>query len=532
MKTTKRLFLSCKPPNNIKHTIEYDRSDVHGNKQLDDQEQVIKTLNEKDFSILKVMDLVIDYLRKGNTLSVRAINMFEDRIQTSFKGLKILKGMYPKKTYDIDAKNKILQIIHLGLKFRPSFIMFLLGDKMLQDPILKFMNYTFDCKFITSLKGSAGSAVINDTFEKLSVEKNVIFNIMQNELEEAICKKEFIPSSIISALLAHQDIVMTPILLEEIIKNHKVLILEQHVSKDAKLSTEELESACLAKNDRYKKVKLILENKVEPTEKAFNNILKINGVFFGINDDMYKYGDIHSNDIKIKIKIKKKKNPNNANAIIDLFLQYGYNLTYDNLKTALEHRIIINNIDRFDIKFDVSYYHICSKINIYPYAPKNVSPDALTVTNACKHSYNLYNIKKLIEKNKLAPDTSWLHEASKLHHGYRDNVGTIRYLISIGCKSDFECIYDYLKRHTNYVGSLLINAFKGNNNSPSKNTNENVEKTTSNSTNSVTVSNEPEKITHTIPSNEPVITSDESKKSVELTEKSNESKKITSNIYS
>lgn len=90
----------------------------------------------------------------------------------------------------------------------------------------------------------------------------------------------------------------------------------------------------------------------------------------------------------------------------------------------LEKGCYINNIDRFDIKFDNKFIEKCTMIGYYPYQNIYIKPTMQCLYIECKKCNNVQNIKKLISTG-LKPDIKWLIEACD----NISNIQNIKYLI-------------------------------------------------------------------------------------------------------
>lgn len=146
--------------------------------------------------------------------------------------------------------------------------------------------------------------------------------------------------------------------------------------------------------------------------------------------------------------------------VIDLLLKYGYQLNYEDVKSALQKKIIIKNIERYNVKFDETYFYICSKIGYYPYTLKNIFPDITCLVNECEKAKNDTFIKKLIEEYNIVPNVECIQRACKL----KNNSKTINLLISKGSKVDFTCLKNIMNGYYyNNTISLLLQTFEKDN---------------------------------------------------------------------
>lgn len=139
------------------------------------------------------------------------------------------------------------------------------------------------------------------------------------------------------------------------------------------------------------------------------------------------------------IVINPKLHQQNPTFAIDLFTKYAYDITYDDVTHALKRGIIIHNLERFHIVFDITYLHICSEIGIHPpyqCDTTHLKPDIVCLINECKR-YNFYTIRSMIDNYGIVPNTTCLHEVCRIRETI---IGTVKLLVAKGAKVDFECV--------------------------------------------------------------------------------------------
>ena len=179
-------------------------------------------------------------------------------------------------------------------------------------------------------------------------------------------------------------------------------------------------------------VEFILDKKIKPSELAFSNML----LYFG------QYRTARQKISKTIIKNLKDEQLENyknsgkcvynsdANEIINLFIGAGYIIKYKDFVLALKAGIEINDIERFDIKFDDNFTEECSKAGFFPYnikykptlallrneclKPQNhskviklcetINPDIICLRNACSNIETSKTIDYLLEEKKIKPD--------------------------------------------------------------------------------------------------------------------------------
>jgi hypothetical protein len=185
----------------------------------------------------------------------------------------------------------------------------------------------------------------------------------------------------------------------------------------AKLNDQVLIIACTSLNMPI--VKLALENKIKPTAECFNAIIK------GTKVNPY-YGN----------RYNRYNAPNKQleSDIIELLIQFGYQVTYDNVVEATRNFIKINDIDRFDIKLDEKFLEVCAEVHYYPYK-LDIAPTTKCLEKECTKSGNITIIKEIISKG-VKPDSACLEQACK----HKANLATIKYLVEHGAKMNVDCL--------------------------------------------------------------------------------------------
>ena len=169
------------------------------------------------------------------------------------------------------------------------------------------------------------------------------------------------------------------------------------------LTHECLANACYACN--FKLIKYLLDYRLEANRKCFDNI-------------------INSTNIGHKTKC------------INLIVNSGYMLTQENLKECLKNKIIIENINRFNIKVDEEISILCARYQLEPKTYKLIHT-ANTLAEMCR-SATLTNIKKYIKKHNIIPNEECILIRCK-----RNNpLPTIKYLISKGAPFTYKCMVD------------------------------------------------------------------------------------------
>ena len=339
-----------------------------------------------------------------------------------------------------EIKKLLVYLIENGFNFIPNYMTYLMNENRdMIDIILKNYNNRIDYNFLVNINPKH---LTSELLIILFNVKKTILDVNDNELiffmDYVISKNVNAPfienlRNLLNILLLRSKIKITESITEKIAKHFSVIILKNIINKGGILTTQVLENACLSLIDRYEKVKFILENKIEPTKKAFDNIL-----FSKENN----------------FKDDKRKT-------INLLTQYGYLLTYDELKLTLTKNITFDNIDKYNIKFDMSYLYICYEIGTFPYGTKNLMPDLKCLAIECKKKGLLSNIKKLVNTYKLIPDSECMIGACM----HSSNLQTIKYLISKGGKVDLNCLKSLVILANNKTLTYIFEEYEKNNKS-------------------------------------------------------------------
>lgn len=237
---------------------------------------------------------------------------------------------------------------------------------------------------------------------------------------------------IINSMLAQKVQITTTALLNAISsKNEQAvdLLLQYGITPDIRCLSE----ACYSANRKI--INRILMCKVTPTKECFTRL--INTCHLGYN------------------KVKESYNSKEVALIIDSLVAHGYILTYDDVFKATQHGCIINDINRFNIKFDNAYIEMCSTIGFYPYDNIAIKPTMKCLYSECQRGNNVQNIKKLISQG-VKPDVECLKKACD----NTNNLQNIKYLIEVQhIKPDIECLKELAKHIRNNSLTYLLDNF-------------------------------------------------------------------------
>lgn len=245
------------------------------------------------------------------------------------------------------------------------------------------------------------------------------------EILEQIC--EYLPdcTSGIKYIL-EQKITPTTKALNALLKNKHSHDVEMMFKLGATFDESSLEVACSIRHEAY--IKKILELKIVPDKKCYN------AVFTNVRKNYY------SNKVSYDAQIV-------AN-IIDILVVHGYKPDYDDAVTALKHGCYINDVKRFGIEFDSDFLEKCTEEEYYPYPDLNIKPTIKCLRIECGRGTNLKAIKQLVGYG-IKPDIECLRNACK----HKSNKTVIQYLVNThGLKPDLRC----LKNNAHYIGNVTL----------------------------------------------------------------------------
>ena len=123
-----------------------------------------------------------------------------------------------------------------------------------------------------------------------------------------------------------------------------------------------------------------------------------------------------------------------APRLVDMLIDYGYKLNYEDLLFSIEKHAYINNIELYDFKFDDKYMETCAKADYFPYNI-GLQKTSVCLEIACLKNKTLSDIKKLV-KEGVKPTPKALSNACV---NYTKNKKVIEYLLDIGVVPDLEC---------------------------------------------------------------------------------------------
>jgi hypothetical protein len=191
-------------------------------------------------------------------------------------------------------------------------------------------------------------------------------------------------------------------------------VLEKFCSKfNIKLNEEDLYYAC--QHDACSEtIEYILKQKNIPSERCFNLILE-NGT--------------HGFDL------------------INLFLNYEYQLTYDNVVKLCELKFTIPNFDNHGVKIDNKIYLVCCNNNFFPDYVKKFKPTLEEFHEMFKQKLTISGIKRYVKKTKQTIDTTCLENACTIYDYHK----IINYIVTeCEIKSNLTCIKNFLESKSEF----------------------------------------------------------------------------------
>ena len=186
-----------------------------------------------------------------------------------------------------------------------------------------------------------------------------------------------------------------------------------------------LEIACKLKlKDMVEK---ILEFGVKPTKKCVKNLLTRGKVCKGV--------------INVTDTIAET---------IDILVQHGYVVDYDDVCYGLSQRYYINDVSH--VQFKPTFFDECVKYKYFPYEDIGYKPTTDHIISLCSIPRSLFNIKKLCNMG-VKPDKKCMQAACKNKH----NFPIIKYLHEThGIPIDTECLKEYTSCFGNKTLTYLV----------------------------------------------------------------------------
>jgi hypothetical protein len=159
-------------------------------------------------------------------------------------------------------------------------------------------------------------------------------------------------------------------------------------------------------------------------------------------------------------KHRESPNAKKVASVIDMLVSFGYKLTYDDVYKALLKGCYVNDISRFNIKFDAKFLETCTKHSFYPYNDIGVKPTLECLRIESKRINNVQNMKKIISEGP-KPDSKCLVQACD----NKTNIQNIRFLVeNHGIKPNIDCLKALSRHIGNPTLTYLLNHMDNNDN--------------------------------------------------------------------
>lgn len=342
--------------------------------------------------------------------------------------------------------NSLVKLVTLhDIKFDPWFLVNMMcNEPQTIKPIMDRLSNKLTYEFIKSIDISKLPFNIDELFKNLIPTYKVTFT--KAEWDKFIMQTNVGPYAVLEYTKIHKNIIYE--IMTRIVHVVDLKILKVYVQNDGILDDIILDNLCEYSklpfcngqgidycDTHLMKIRFILDNKIVPTLKTFNNIL------------WNKYID--------KAHIKTY-----LSTIITLLCDYGYVLTYDDVKNALKCGVIIKNIDKYNIIFDSTYLLLCSEIGIIPPYKTNIKYDMNYLNAECNKQNNFHKIKQICKTTNLLPDSKCMLSACNI----KLNIRTIKYLVQKGCIVDIAMLEKTVNNMNNKQLTYIFEQFMIHNN--------------------------------------------------------------------
>jgi hypothetical protein len=222
------------------------------------------------------------------------------------------------------------------------------------------------------------------------------------------------------------------------IQSHMFNLAKDLISKSIELNEQCFVSACAMKSIEL--VQIFLDNNFCPTNECISELLK----------------NIRKYPTKNKSKGVKKIFTNiQATLIVNLLVEYGYALNYNDLLKLMEYGIVIKDYEKFNFEFDEKYLLLSTKLNFYPYKTF-LKPTKKVLELACGHFDNLSKIKEII-KFGIEPTNLCLEKAC----GVKSNTLVIKLLLSKSLKLTPKCVENLKKTYPRDIDDYICKLTDG-----------------------------------------------------------------------
>ena len=376
------------------------------------QKFTLKCYSYDHKSCRQVQVLINNELNKGNICDNDFLNKF-----ISF----LTKSGYQNCIEKTEISNILIKICKY-IKPTESNILDIMKNDQVRNTSTTLLKYLLENNKLSITDKIIDSAIENGLFEvlKLFLSKKEFNSSSINKL----CSKAGPTgeaNSILNSILNHK-IELEEDMLIILIKNKNEDMASEFIKLGCPVTKLSLDAACesLSKNIILQIIKF---DNIIPDKISYDSLF----TFF---DRPYTY----------------KKNGMCVDApliaeIIDILVDNGYIIKYDDVLLALKNRCYINAIERFNINFTSDFIDECANQSYYPYDNINLKPTMESLYIECSKINNLPTIKKLV-KSGLKPDIVCLRNACNS----RSNKPIIKYLMETHkLTPDIECIKNISK---------------------------------------------------------------------------------------
>ena len=354
-----------------------------------------------------ILHNMLDFVNNGSNFTSEMIKTFNTKIRVNSRTL------YEEPS----VLNKIIQLLNLGHKIldQETSIIIILYNQNTIGTIMNTYNFEIDEIFISFFNRTDNYAtnIYKTIFELCTIK------IVDNKK----IFEDYLNPNVINYLIEQRHLVIEQNIIHKIITLYDEIILEKALRYGGTLDNSLLEKCCSSSNIcMYNIIRFLFSNGISPTYTSFEKLIN--------NKNINYYLDIN----------------------VKLFLEYGYNITYEHLLKLTSKKIKIDNIEKYGIKLDDNYLKVCDKINFYPYPFDDIQQSDIELMNSCYPHRNKYiNNQGIIPKQR----------CMRLACSYKNNLSTIETLIGYGGKIDLECLQKTIELHTsNRQVTLIFEKFR------------------------------------------------------------------------
>lgn len=227
-------------------------------------------------------------------------------------------------------------------------------------------------------------------------------------------------------------------------------IIKQLIPMGPELCQDYLVSACYGANKEM--MEFLLDNKIIPNNQCIPALFtrEIPKTFIDLSH--YNKYTVNKN---LPYSLKDAPYIKAFSDLVNILLKYNYNLEYNDVLYLTRNFIQINQIERYNIKFDSKFLETCSEVGFYPTYNHGLSPDIKCLQKECSKSGNITAIKELIKKHKFKPDNICMQNACRI----KSNVATIKYLAECGAPIDEIAVKNIIYATGNNASCFVIDNY-------------------------------------------------------------------------